>query len=187
MAHEKEKPKGVLQYPLDSKSYKILDEVGSGASSVVYKAICVPMNSMVVAIKVVDPGQSLWWLLSKPILLLSHSQPNILNPLCSFTVDDCLWVVMPFMSAGSLQSIITLSFPNGFSEPCIAIILKEILSALSYLDKKVDVHKYIKTANILIDSSGFREAFKFWTDLIFRCIGNAWLDLGGTGGTKLAN
>ncbi|KAE8124763.1 hypothetical protein FH972_019619 [Carpinus fangiana] len=122
MAHEKEELKEVLQYPLDSKSYKILDE-GSGAGSVVYKAICMPMNSMVVAIKVVDP------------------------------VDDRLWVVMPFMSAGSLQSIIT-SFPNGFCEPCIAIILKEILSALSYLDKKADVHKYIKTANILIDSNG---------------------------------
>ncbi|XP_059446756.1 serine/threonine-protein kinase BLUS1-like [Corylus avellana] len=156
MAHEKEEPKEVLQYPLDSKSYEILDEVGSGASSVVYKAICMPMYPMVVAIKAVDPGQSFWlhWLLSKPISLLSHSHPNILNPLCSFTVDDRLWVVMPFMSAGSLQSIMSSSFPDGFSEPCIAVILKEILSALSYLDKKADVHKYIKPRNILIDSNG---------------------------------
>ena len=154
MAHEKEEPKEVLQYPLESKSYTILDEVGSGANSVVYKAICVPMNSMVVAIKAVNPGQSFWWLLSKPISLLSHSHPNILNPLCSFTVRDRLWVVMPFMSAGSLQSIVSSSFPNGFSEPCIAVILREILSALSYLHKQADVHKYIKTANILIDSNG---------------------------------
>jgi serine/threonine-protein kinase OSR1/STK39 len=152
MAHKEEASKEVLQYPLDSYSYEILDAVGSGVSSVVYKAICVPMNSMVVAIKVVDPGQSWWWLsLSKPSLL---SHPNILNPLCSFTVDDRLWVVMPFMSAGSLRSIISSSFPNGFSEPCIAIILKEILSALTYLDKQADVHKYIKTGNILIDSNG---------------------------------
>ncbi|KAE8076154.1 hypothetical protein FH972_014819 [Carpinus fangiana] len=154
MNHEAEEPKEVLQYPLESKSYTILDEVGSGANSVVYKAICVPMNSMVVAIKAVNPGQSFWWLLSKPISLLSHSHPTILNPLCSFTVDGRLWVVMPFMSAGSLQSIISSSFPNGFSEPCIAVILKEILSALSYLHKQADVYKYIKTTNILIDSNG---------------------------------
>ena len=157
MAHEKEEPKEVLQYPLDTNSYRILDVVGSGSNSVVYKAICVPMNSMVVAIKAVDPGQSwvYWLLLANAITPLSqYSHPNILNPLCSFIGDQSLWVVMPFMSAGSLRSIMSSSFPNGLSEPCIAVILKEILSALSYLEKKADVRKYINAGNILIDSNG---------------------------------
>ncbi|CAI0464580.1 unnamed protein product [Linum tenue] len=73
--------------------------------------------------------------------LLSH--PNILESHCSFTVDRCLWVVMPFMSAGSLHSIISTAFPDGLSEPCIAVVLKETLRAL-----------YIKAGNILMDSAG---------------------------------
>jgi serine/threonine-protein kinase OSR1/STK39 len=81
-----------------SNSYKILDEVGNGVSSVVYKSKCFAMDSTVVAIKAVDLDRSWWW--QSKATLLSH--PNILNPLCSFTVHDRLWVVMPFMSAGSL-------------------------------------------------------------------------------------
>jgi len=61
---------------------------------------------------------------------------------------------MPFMYAGSLQSIISSSFPDGLSEPCIAILLKKTLSALSYLHNQGYLHKGIKAGNILIDSKG---------------------------------
>jgi serine/threonine-protein kinase OSR1/STK39 len=156
MAHEEEEPKKV-QYPLDSNSYNILHEVGLGGSAVVYKAVCVPLNSTVVAIKAIDLDQSLADLENvrreaKIMSLLSH--PNILNAHCSFTVDRRLWVVMPFMSAGSLQSIISSSFPDGLSEPCIAILLKETLSALSHLHNQGYLHRDINAANILIHSNG---------------------------------
>jgi len=153
MAQEEEPNK--VQYPLDSNSYEILDEVG--VSAVVYKAICLPMDSMLVAIKAIDLDQSRVDLENvrreaKTMSLLSH--PNILNAHCSFIVDHRLWVVMPFMSAGSLQSIISYSFPDGLSEPCIAILLKETLSALSYLHKQGHLHRDIKAGNILIESNG---------------------------------
>ncbi|KAF3456847.1 hypothetical protein FNV43_RR01501 [Rhamnella rubrinervis] len=146
-----------LQYPLDSTSYRIISEIGVGVSAVVYKAICTTMNSSVVAIKAIDLDQSRADFdnvrrEAKTMSLLSH--PNILNAHCSFTVDRRLWVVMPFMSAGSLQSIITSSFPDGLSESCIAIVLKEILNALSYLHGQGHLHRDIKAGNILIDSNG---------------------------------
>jgi serine/threonine-protein kinase OSR1/STK39 len=154
MAHEEQQePRKEVQYPLDSSnSYEIVDEVGNGVRSVVYKAKCFAMeDSTVVAIKAVDLDRSWWW--QPKETLLSH--PNILNAHCTLIVDQRLWVVMPFMSAGSLQSIISSScFPDGLSEPCIAIILKETLSALSYLHKQQEVHKGIKASNILIDSNG---------------------------------
>ncbi|KAJ6988626.1 serine/threonine-protein kinase BLUS1 [Populus alba x Populus x berolinensis] len=146
-----------VQYPLDSNAYKILDEIGVGVSATVYKAICVPKNSSLVAIKCIDLDQSRADFDSvrretKTMSLLSH--PNILESHCSFTVDRHLWMVMPFMSAGSLQSIISSSFPDGLPEPCIAVVLKEILNALSYLHDQGHLHRDVKAGNILIDSNG---------------------------------
>ncbi|KAA8548773.1 hypothetical protein F0562_000457 [Nyssa sinensis] len=132
MAHEEEEPRKV-QFPLDSNCYQILDEIGRGVSAIVYKAICLPMNSTVVAIKAIDLDRSRADFddvrrEAKTMSLLSH--PNILRAHCSFTVDRRLWVVMPFMSAGSLQSIVLSSFPDGH------------------------LHRDIKAGNILIDSNG---------------------------------
>lgn len=145
------------QYPLDSNCYKILEEIGRGVSAIVYKAICIPMNSSVVAIKAIDLEKSRADFdnvrrEAKTMTLLCH--PNILKAHCSFTVESCLWVVMPFMSGGSLQSIIATSYPDGLSEPCIATILKEILSGLSYLHGQGHLHRDIKAGNILVDSNG---------------------------------
>ncbi|OMO54787.1 hypothetical protein CCACVL1_27568 [Corchorus capsularis] len=147
-----------LQFPLDSESYKIIDEIGAGVSATVYKAECVPLNSTIVAIKAIDLDQTKADHFdnirreAKTMSLLSH--PNILNAHCSFTVDRRLWVVMPFMSGGSLQSIISSSFPDGLSEQCIAIVLKETLNALSYLHNQGHLHRDIKASNILMDSNG---------------------------------
>ncbi|PWA58933.1 Protein kinase, ATP binding site-containing protein [Artemisia annua] len=145
------------QYPHDPNSYEILNEIGRGCSAIVYKALCTTTCS-VVAIKSIDLDRSKTDDFdnirreAKTMSLLSH--PNVLKAHCSFTVGRRLWVVMPFMSAGSIQSIIATSFPNGISESCISIILKETLMGLCYLHDQGHLHRDIKAGNILMDLNG---------------------------------
>ncbi|GMI69908.1 BLUE LIGHT SIGNALING1 [Hibiscus trionum] len=145
------------QFPLDPSSYKITHEIAVGVGVVVYKAVCVPMDLAIVAIKAIDREQciGIFDILEREaqsMILLSH--PNLLRAHCSFNADRHVWVVMPFMSCGSLHSIISSSFPGGLPEECMAIILKETLKALSYLHNRGNIHGDVKPSNILLDSNG---------------------------------
>uniref|UniRef100_A0A0D9VXE2 Protein kinase domain-containing protein n=1 Tax=Leersia perrieri TaxID=77586 RepID=A0A0D9VXE2_9ORYZ len=147
-------------YPLDAGSYRLVCKIGSGVSAVVYKALCLPLGaspSAVVAIKAIDLERSRAnldevWREAKAMALLSHR--NVLRAHCSFTVGSHLWVVMPFMAAGSLHSILSHGFPDGLPEQCIAVVLKDTLRALCYLHEQGRIHRDIKAGNILVDSDG---------------------------------
>ncbi|XP_047049700.1 serine/threonine-protein kinase BLUS1-like [Lolium rigidum] len=148
---------GQSKYPLNPESYRLLCKIGSGVSAVVYKAACLPLGSAPVAIKAIDLERSRAnledvWREAKAMALLSHA--NVLRAHCSFTVGSHLWVVMPFMAAGSLHSILAHGFPDGLPEPCIAVVLKETLRALCYLHEQGRIHRDIKAGNVLVDSDG---------------------------------
>lgn len=125
-----------VKYPVDPTEYRIVAEIGSGAKSVVYKALCLSIGSDPVAIKKsFDLDRHVAALGSKPKKI---SHPNILVEHCSFIVQcRSLWVVMPFMSAGSLASIVAAAFPSGLPEPAIAAVLRHTLAALSHLHRQV--------------------------------------------------
>lgn len=86
------------------------------------------------------------------MILIDH--PNVLRAHCSFTAGHSLWVVMPFMAGGSCLHIMKSSYPDGFEEPVIATLLREVLKALVYLHYHGHIHRDVKAGNILIDSNG---------------------------------
>lgn len=147
---------GRRNYPALASDYKLLEEVGYGASATVYRAICLPMNE-VVAVKCLDLDRCSSNLddirrEAQTMSLIDH--PNVIRAYCSFVVDRCLWVVMPFMAEGSCLHIMKIAYPDGFEEYAIATILKETLKALEYLHRQGHIHRDVKAGNILVDTSG---------------------------------
>ncbi|GER41339.1 protein kinase, partial [Striga asiatica] len=144
------------KFPLNSKDYELYEEVGEGVSATVYRAHCVPLNE-IVAIKVLDLEKCNNDLDNirrevQTMILIDH--PNLLRAHCSFTAGHNLWVVMPYMAGGSCLHIMKSAYPEGFEEPVIATLLREVLKALVYLHHHGHIHRDVKAGNILLDSDG---------------------------------
>ena len=74
--------------------------------------------------------------------LICH--PNVLHAHCSFISGTDLWVVMPYLSGGSCLHIMRFAHPEGFEEPVIATLLREVLKALVYLHLQGRIHRDVK-------------------------------------------
>ncbi|KAL9684309.1 hypothetical protein QQ045_021744 [Rhodiola kirilowii] len=145
-----------VKFPVNASDYKLYEEVGDGVSATVYRALCVPLNE-IVAIKVLDLEKCNNDLDRirrevQTMTLINHS--NLVPAHCSFTTDHSLWVVMPYMAAGSCLHMMKSAYPVGFEEPAIATLLRETLKALVYLHAHGLIHRDIKAGNILVDSDG---------------------------------
>uniref|UniRef100_A0A1J3IRX5 Serine/threonine-protein kinase fray2 n=1 Tax=Noccaea caerulescens TaxID=107243 RepID=A0A1J3IRX5_NOCCA len=143
-------------FSLNQKDYKLMEEVGHGASAVVYRAIYLPTNQ-VVAVKCLDLDRCNSNLddirrESQTMSLIDH--PNVIKSFCSFSVDHSLWVVMPFMAQGSCLHLMKTAYSDGFEESAICCVLKETLKALDYLHKQGHIHRDVKAGNILLDDNG---------------------------------
>ncbi|KAL0351014.1 UNVERIFIED_CONTAM: Serine/threonine-protein kinase fray2 [Sesamum radiatum] len=134
------------KYPLTAKDYELYEEVGEGVSATVYRALCVPLNE-IVAIKVLDLekcNNDLDGIRREVQTMILIDHPNVLRAHCSFTAGHNLWVVMPYMAGGSCLHIMKSAFPEGFEEPVIATLLREVLKALVYLHAHGHIHRDVK-------------------------------------------
>ncbi|KAK1306759.1 Mitogen-activated protein kinase kinase kinase NPK1 [Acorus calamus] len=143
-------------YSVSPGDYKLLEEVGYGASATVYRAIYIPLNE-VVAVKCLDLDRCNSNLddirrEAQTMSLIDHA--NVIRAYCSFVVEHCLWVIMPFMAEGSCLHLMKIAYPDGFEEAAICCILKETLKALEYLHRHGHIHRDVKAGNILLDSNG---------------------------------
>eukprot|EP00898_Chlorokybus_atmophyticus_P004219 jgi/Chlat1/4799/Chrsp31S04792 len=153
---------GRKMYPTTADAYVLLEESGTGVSSVVWKAKCVPLNETV-AVKVMDLERCLGSLdgVRKEALTMSMiNHPNVVRALASFITGHLLYIVMPYLAAGSVLHIMKYAYPqachrcHGLKEPVIATILKEALKGLDYLHRSGNIHRDIKAGNILVDLDG---------------------------------
>ncbi|XP_031108064.1 serine/threonine-protein kinase BLUS1 isoform X1 [Ipomoea triloba] len=144
------------KFPVNAKDYKLYEEVGEGVSATVYRALCIPLNE-IVAVKVLDLercNNDLDGIRREVQTMTLINHPNVLRSYCSFTAGHSLWVVMPYMAGGSCLHIMKSSFPEGFEEPVIATLLREVLKALVYIHYHGHIHRDVKAGNILVDTNG---------------------------------
>ncbi|KDD76752.1 protein kinase, partial [Helicosporidium sp. ATCC 50920] len=144
------------EYPTSADAYELLEEAGRGVSATVWSAICKPFNEPV-AIKLMDLENmncSLDEIVREAQTMRSLNHPCLLPLLASFVHRENLWMVMPYVSGGSVLNIMRFAYPDGLDEPVIATIMRDVLRGLEYLHRRGIIHRDVKAGNILLDAGG---------------------------------
>ncbi|KAI7880228.1 kinase-like protein [Lichtheimia hyalospora FSU 10163] len=139
------------------EDFELKDPIGYGSSAVVYGAIYKPLNKRV-ALKMIDldmfERNQIDELRRETALMALSKHPNVLQVYGSFVNGSKLYIVTPYLSAGSCLDIIKSAFKQGFEETTIATILKQALEGLVYLHKNGHIHRDVKAGNLLMDEQG---------------------------------
>jgi serine/threonine protein kinase len=130
-----------------------LKKIGQGTSGAVYVAQDTRKGG-VVAIKQMllseQPNPDV--VINEILVMRDCRHKAIVNYIDSHLVGDMLWVVMEYMDATDLTSVIEECHP--FQENQIAAVCKEVLEALEFLHKRDIIHRDIKSDNILCSTDG---------------------------------
>ncbi|CAG8598028.1 11219_t:CDS:10 [Dentiscutata erythropus] len=131
--------------------------IGYGASARVYSAIYKPSGKKV-AVKMINldffERNQIDEVRRETQLMSLSKHPNVLRVYGSFVNESNLYIVTPYMSAGSCSDIMKTAYPDGFEEAAIATILKQALQGLDYLHKTGHIHRDVKAGNLLVDEDG---------------------------------
>ncbi|KAF9358161.1 hypothetical protein BGX26_002378 [Mortierella sp. AD094] len=145
------------QFSNNPEDYEVKHPIGYGSSAVVYNAYYKPLNKRV-AIKVIDldmfERNQIDELRRETQVMALCKHPNVLRVNGAFVTDSKLYIVTPYLSAGSCLDIMKTAYPDGFDEISIATILKQALQGLDYLHKNGHIHRDVKAGNLLMDDDG---------------------------------
>jgi p21-activated kinase 7 len=131
-------------------------KIGEGSSSVIYLANDLKssnQNDNLVVIKKINfhKHKRIELLFNEVVIMKSNYHSNIVKMYASYLVDDELWIVMEYLSGGSLTDIVLKSRMN---EVQIATVCKSVLTSLAFLHKEGIIHRDIKSDSILLTKDG---------------------------------
>ncbi|KJH46811.1 kinase domain protein [Dictyocaulus viviparus] len=84
--------------------------------------------------------------------LLRHS--HIVDLQACFVFGPSIYLVLGACSYGSISDVISSSYQCGLPEKAIASILRQLLSALTYLHSQLIIHRSVRASHLLLDSAG---------------------------------
>jgi serine/threonine protein kinase len=142
---------------LFSNRYRLIEKVGIGGFSEVWKVEDTLAHNSVLALKIYAPERGMDQSGIKQFtreysLMLDVNHANILTALHFDVFDGSPYLVFPFCSNGSLHN--KIQNEESLSERQIAEVVFQVASGLDYLHKHGIVHQDLKPDNILVDSKG---------------------------------
>ena len=154
-----------------SDRYRLIELIGTGGMSYVYKAIDAFAEKAgdsepYVAVKILSSEFSahpdavtIMQREAKKTRLLAH--PNIVQ-IHDFVLEDSLcYIVMEYLQGETLDQIIKRSKPNGLPKNGVLNILKQITSALEFAHQQGILHSDLKPSNIFITQQQRVKIFDF--------------------------
>ncbi|XP_053788238.1 serine/threonine-protein kinase PAK 3-like isoform X3 [Vidua chalybeata] len=85
------------------------------------------------------------------MVMKTNENPNLVNYLDSYLLDEHLWLVMEYMDRGTLSDVIS---ETHMSEREMAAISRECLQGLEFLHSNLVIHRDVKSSNILLRTDG---------------------------------
>eukprot|EP01125_Pyxidicula_operculata_P013345 TRINITY_DN441_c0_g1_i2.p1 TRINITY_DN441_c0_g1~~TRINITY_DN441_c0_g1_i2.p1 ORF type:complete len:528 (+),score=93.94 TRINITY_DN441_c0_g1_i2:36-1619(+) len=158
-------PKDLLGDPKQKANYFDLVKIGQGGAGEVYLAKSKLRNDGKVAVKIMQISPENAKPLMTEISIMKNSRhDNIIEYIEHFTTSEgvsgsagsfpSLWLIMEFMSGGSLTDILKHHSELQMEEPQIAYVCTKVLKALDYMHQRDHIHRDIKSDNILLTSEG---------------------------------
>ncbi|KAH8278194.1 hypothetical protein KR044_002028, partial [Drosophila immigrans] len=135
--------------------YQFTKQFKHGKFSSVYKANYTENNRVIVIKKFSleeENDEALKKLFAEILCCRQFKQTNINKILHCFISDMDVYVLYPYMCFGTCQILLDSIFANGFPETLIALIFKDVLSALMYIHSNDFVHGSVRARHILLDS-----------------------------------
>ncbi|TIA89874.1 hypothetical protein E3P79_02761 [Wallemia ichthyophaga] len=135
------------------KLFALEERVGKGSFGEVYKGYDKRNNSQV-AVKIIDLESAEDEIedIQEEINILSQMDSKFVTKYHgSYLKKTHLWIIMEFCSGGSCSELMK---PGLIKEEFIAILIRELLCGLLYLHNQGKLHRDIKAANVLLNSSG---------------------------------
>lgn len=139
-----------------SKKYQFEGELGKGAMCKVYKCSLRTDRKQVFACRIMKMS-------ADPCLLDKVKVEIAVMEMCkhraivhyeeSFIYKNCLFMLVEFMDGGCLTEVI-YEYPKAIPEPVIAYISREIFLALAELHQNYQIHRDLKSDNILVKQDG---------------------------------
>jgi len=135
-------------------TYKGMKKIGEGAAGEVFVATHAKTGLKVAVKKMEINNENIKLLATEISIMKSSRHPNVVEYIESYIVDEKMWVVMEYMGGGCLTDVLEC-FPDvQMTETQIAYAARETLQSLAYVHAHHQIHRDIKSDNILLSDRG---------------------------------